>query len=209
MRFKTILDKQRQELLPRFTKLSPKFYLSGDAGLALQFGHRKSVDFDFFIKEPFDTQALLEDLNTKVFSGIPVLPIQEAENTLDILLDSTVKVSFLRYRYPLVFKLIKTDYFMVADYRDIGAMKLIAAAQRASQKDYFDLYYILQSISLSELFEIAQKKYPSFNPVIYLKALTYFDDCDADSPMVIDQRLTFDKVKKTLSDEAYRLFENL
>jgi hypothetical protein len=182
MHFETILDQPRQELLPFFKKLPLKFYLSEGTGLALQFGHRKSVDFDFFIKESFDTQTLLEDLSTDVFTGIPVMPIQEAENTLDILLDSTVKVSFLRYRYPLVFKPIKTDYFMVADYRDIGAMKLIAAAQRASQKDYFDLYYILQSISLSKLFEIAQKKYPSFNPVIYLKALTYFDDCEIDPP---------------------------
>lgn len=41
-----------------------QFYLVGGTSLALQMGHRVSVDLDLFTSEPFDKSGLLELLNT-------------------------------------------------------------------------------------------------------------------------------------------------
>lgn len=209
MNFKTVLDEKRLEILPFFVHLPPTFYLSGGTALALQLKHRVSNDFDFFTAQPFDTQQLYEKLHYDIFKEYPLTIIQEAENTLDLLTKNHIKISFLRYRYPLIRPLHNTPYFQVADYLDIGASKLVAITQRATQKDYFDIYYLLEKSSLKELFETAQKKYPVFNPVIYLKALTYFDDCDTTAPDLLAKQVDFEEVQRVLTSEATALFDEL
>jgi predicted nucleotidyltransferase component of viral defense system len=51
----------------------------------------------------------------------------------------------------LINNLIKTVFFDLANYKDIAAMKLWAIQKRATNKDYVDLYYILQKIDLEDL----------------------------------------------------------
>src|SRR3989344_955285 len=46
--FYDILDKKRIEILSFFNLFKDRFYLAGGTGLALQIGHRDSIDFDFF-----------------------------------------------------------------------------------------------------------------------------------------------------------------
>ncbi|MGK5094988.1 nucleotidyl transferase AbiEii/AbiGii toxin family protein [Deltaproteobacteria bacterium TL4] len=203
-----ILDTKRQALLPYFSKLPQQFYLAGGTGLALQFGHRISDDFDFFCAEPFDTQDLYATLTQDVFTDINLTIIQEAKNTLDVLTDSKVKLSFIRYRYHLLYELINTEHFPIADYHDIAAMKLIACAQRATQKDYIDLYVLLEHLSLKDIFTVAAQKYPDFNLIIYLKSLTYFDDCDDTPVHMLRADISVDAVKQRLTQEAYKLFDD-
>ncbi|MCP4754752.1 MAG: nucleotidyl transferase AbiEii/AbiGii toxin family protein [Proteobacteria bacterium] len=209
MQFDTILDEDRLEILPNFKNLPEEFYLSGGTALALQLGHRISVDFDFFSSRVFDTQQLYEKLSYDVFKGNSLTIVQEAENTLDILTDKQVKISFLRYRYKPIYPLIQTPFFKIADVLDIGASKLIAIAQRASQKDFFDLYFILKRVSLETLFDAGARKYPTFNPILYLKALTYYDDCDSTTPRLVLENVGFDEVKRVLTREAQALFTKL
>ncbi len=209
MYFDTVLDPDRIKLLPLLKDIPSHFYLSGGTGLSLQLGHRISVDFDFFTPNYFDTQQLIQQLTNTVFKDQSLMVIQEAENTLDLIINSNIKFSFFRYPYPLIFQAIQSDYFQVADYRDIAASKMIAIAQRATQKDYFDVYYLLKKQTLRQIFDIAKKKYPHFNPIIYLKALSYFDDCDTASPTVVDKTLTFDKVKEFLVKKSKSTFEEI
>lgn len=58
-----ILPSNQQELLPYLTPLKQCWYLAGGTALALQIGHRESVDFDFFCEESFDTKALFASLS--------------------------------------------------------------------------------------------------------------------------------------------------
>jgi len=51
----TVLDARRTKLLPALRSLKGAFYLAGGTGLALQLGHRISVDFDFFTDQHFDS----------------------------------------------------------------------------------------------------------------------------------------------------------
>ena len=209
MRFDNVLNQAGLQVLPYFKKLPEGFYLSGGTALALQIEHRISIDFDFFSPQSFDTQKLFTMLSFEIFGDLKLTIIQEAENTLDVLTANQVKISFLTYRYPTVYPLIQTPYFKVADQLDIGASKLVAITQRSSQKDYFDIFFILQQFSLEKLFEVAEKKYPTFNPVLYLKALSYFEDCDPTTPQLVSTTVSFDEVKQELTTEAQTLFKKL
>lgn len=45
----------------------------------------------------------------------------------------------MTYRYPLLREVTETEYFTLADIRDIGCMKLSAITSRSVLKDYVDL----------------------------------------------------------------------
>lgn len=87
-------------------KLPPHFYLVGGTALALQLGNRISDDFDFFCDNAFDTHELYTTLTQDIFTDGQLKIIQESANTLDILNESQVKLSFIRYRYKLIYSLI-------------------------------------------------------------------------------------------------------
>jgi len=154
-----ILNDKRQTILPLLKKFSfDGFYLAGGTGLALQLGHRDSIDFDFFKEGDFDTTFLIE------------------KNTVSCLIDDSIQLSFFGYRHSLLQPLIKTEHFDIASIVDIGCMKLSAITSRYVEKDYIDLYFILQNVSLSDLLENFIKKYPNFDKTLILKSLVYFDD---------------------------------
>lgn len=191
------MDKQRCDLLPLLAELSrDRFYLAGGTGLALQLGHRDSIDFDFFTKKDFDTIELRQDIE-QVFQGHGVKITQEKKNTISCLVDSTVQLSFLGYAYSLQRPLLQTEHFPIASIEDIAGMKLSAITARSLEKDYVDLYYILQHHSLKELMAISQKKHPSLDFALVLKSLVYFDDI-AHEPIMFKEgnEVTLEKLRE-------------
>ena len=72
-----------------------------------------------------------------------------------------VGISFFRLEhYPLIFPTFDLEGIKIASVEDIGAMKLAAIIDRGNRKDLVDLYFILQEVSLEEVFQTAAKKYP-------------------------------------------------
>jgi Nucleotidyl transferase AbiEii toxin, Type IV TA system len=137
-----ILDAKRKEILPLFQTVTDwGYYLAGGTALALILGHRDSIDFDFFIPEPIDT-ALLYKKCEELFSEHKLLRTQEEPNTLGLLIDNEIRLSFMTYNYPLVTPLTATEYFSLASLTDIGCMKISAITSRNVYKDYVDLYFM-------------------------------------------------------------------
>lgn len=202
--FYDILDERRQALVPLFVALKDEFYLAGGTGLALQIGHRDSIDFDFFIKRPIDT-AILEHQLQDIFSGHLVVKVQEERDTLGIIVDERVKMSFMTYPYELVDTFVSDAHFSIASIRDIGCMKCSAITHRSTTKDYIDLYFILKRISIAQLIEDIQKKFPTLDINLVLKSMVYFDDI-VDEPIMFkrDQTVSFDTVKSFLRKEVER-----
>jgi hypothetical protein len=133
------------ELLPALAPLQEmQFYLAGGTALALFFGHRKSIDFDFFTSKEIDTQTLFQQCLT-LFTGFEVKKIFEEKNTLYIIVND-VKISFITYDYKNIGALVESQYLSLASIEDIGAMKLSAIQNRATNKDYVDLYIIIKKI---------------------------------------------------------------
>jgi len=186
-----ILDKKRQEILPLFKIFFQNFYLAGGTALALQLGHRTSIDFDFFTRKEFSPDILLQKIKT-IFKNYNPTAIQMEKNTLTVVVNE-VKLSFFYYPYLLLEKLKDEQYLRLASIKDIGCMKLSAIVSRATNKDYVDLYYILQSIALRDLLRGARKKFPELDENLILKSLLYFQD-------IKQEKINFvDKEKKSLA----------
>lgn len=170
-----ILDKERQKILPLLSSFKDEFYLAGGTALALHLGYRDSIDFDFFSKSHFSTEILFKKIK-EVFDGRDILKIQEEKDTLTILIDKKIKISFFHYQYDLIKPLIESDFLRLASIEDIGCMKLSAIVSRSFLKDYVDLYWILQRITLADLLNYNQKKHSDLETNLVLKSLVYFDD---------------------------------
>lgn len=203
--FYDILDKKRLELLPIFKNFKNDFYLAGGTALALQIGHRDSIDFDFFKEGEIDTQKLFDDLKES-FAKHHLLKTQEEWNTLSLIVDDSVKLSFFGYKYKLIEELVTEENLNLASAEDIGCMKFSAITGRASNKDYIDLYYILQNIQLADLLEKAAEKLPDLDRNLILKSLVYFEDVNLEPIMFKNNNhVDFAEVKKFLVEKVKEL----
>ena len=194
--FYNILDKQRQGILPLFKLFKDDFYLAGGTALALQLGHRDSIDFDFFSPKDIDTEKLFKKIKV-VFAEFKILKIQEEKNTLSVIIDDNIKLSFFTYKYPLLKELIVERYLDLASIEDIACMKLSAIVSRSTEKDYVDLYFILHKFSLVKLLDLAQKKFSELDVNLIIKSLIYFDDIVEESiKFKNDNQISLSEIKK-------------
>lgn len=192
-------------MLPLFENFKDNFYLAGGTSLALQIGHRDSVDFDFFRREGIYPKNLFEELRD-VFKGHAIVKIQEEKNTLTVLIDDSIKLSFFTHAYPLIRDTLQEEYLTLASIEDIACMKLSAITGRASNKDYIDLYFILEFFSLQDILGFAQEKYPELDRNLLLKSLVYFDDITEEKILFKNNKeISFDDVKKRLQREVKAL----
>lgn len=92
---------------------------------------------------------------------------------------------------------------------DIAPIKLKAIVQRGSKKDFFDIYYILQDMSLSTLLELYKSKFNQNEIFHVIKSLSYFEDAESDfNPIVYDPKIDWNTIKENLKIELNR-FTNL
>lgn len=166
--------------------LTEGFYLAGGTALTIRYGHRHSEDFDFFTfpSYRFNLGLLVEKL-----TNMPTEIVSIKEGTLTFLMEG-VKFSFFSYPYPLLEEpefLEDLGVYLAKD-RDILSMKAIAIAQRGSKKDFFDLWFLINKneVSISSIVEDLKHKYKNYNPGIFLKALTYFEDAEKEANPQID-----------------------
>jgi len=178
--------------LQRISALT-SFYLAGGTGLALHIGHRRSVDLDFFSREPFDPEAILGKVEE--LEGLKVLA-RDVE-TLHLTLGET-KVSFLGHHYPLLFPCNTLFDVNLADPRDIACMKISAIAGRGSKRDFIDLYVVSKHQELEQFLAWFKEKYARANYSIehVLKSLTYFEDAEKDPMPDMLVNLTWEGVKQ-------------
>jgi hypothetical protein len=178
------------------------FYLAGGTGLAIQFGHRLSLDLDFFSLEHFDEEALLQRAQ-----DLPEFALTlKAPYTIHAVIGKT-KVSFLGYAYPVLFP---STFFLgvaIADPRDIACMKVSAIAGRGSKRDFVDLYVCAKRFGLAEILRMFSEKYArtQYNRVHLLKSLTFFNDAEKDPMPNMLVPLDWEKVKQFFLAEVPRL----
>lgn len=200
-----ILDENRKSILPLFQEFKKDFYLAGGTALVLHLGHRDSVDFDFFSSEDINTRKLFDRL-IEIFKGHKIVKIQEEENTLGLIIDDEIKLSFMSYKYDLLGDTQDEGFLKLASVIDIGCMKLSAITSRSTLKDYVDLYFILNDIRLVDLLKFAGQKFPNLDMNLILKSLIYFDDVD-ETPIMFKhgKDISFEKIKKYLEVEVRKI----
>ncbi len=201
------LPKAQQEIWPHLKPaIDLGFVLYGGTAIALQLGHRESVDFDFFTEKKLDKNAIYENL---AFLHNSIV-LQDEPNTLSVLYKNaeqkTVKFSFFgnlsigRYKEPLT---TEDGTLLVASLDDLMATKLKVVMQRIETKDYRDIAAMLQhGVSLTRGLNIANKMFePTFSPVHCLKTLQYFEGGDL--------HLLTQNEKQTLKNSVHSIIKNL
>jgi hypothetical protein len=197
-----ILPKAQQEIWPLLIPAPGlSFVLYGGTAVALYFGHRVSVDFDFFRTEPLKKK----DIETSFTFMRDARTIQEDENTLVLIApmhSGPVKVSFSgglaigRINEPLQ---TKDEMVLVASPEDLLVTKLKAIMDRAEAKDYRDIAVMLSAgISLEKALGAFAKMYGK-DPGPPLRAMGFFKDGDLASLPKSDQdilRKTRDRVSE-------------
>ena len=177
--------------------------MAGGTALALQINHRTSIDFDFYVQKHFDAKRLTDEIEN-VFKDSARITLREKDTVFVNI--SGVDCSFFWYKYPLIEKTGNVMGIEVASCQDIAAMKLIAISHRPVKRDYIDIYYLLKSYSLMEMFSFVDKKYPNFDQYFAFRALTYFEDIGERekkrSIKVLDKGYSWEKVKKKIFEEV-------
>jgi len=182
-----------------------RFYLAGGTALALQIGHRRSVDFDFFSA----TDELDERSRNEIISGVSLFPTQVIESVGGNLLMTvdSIRVGFFGYGYPMVDEPLRCENVALASLSDIGLMKCDALISRGSRKDFYDLYYLLKSFEFNSLLQLGEKKYPLFRdfPLMVLESMTVFDNADRDLQPEVFDYTPWEQVKRYFIDQARQL----
>jgi len=176
------------------------FYLAGGTAFALYFGHRFSIDLDWFAEKFRYTPSFRHQLEK--FGRLSI--DSESEDTFNGALDG-VKISFFEYPYPLISpkEQYKGDIYL-AGIPDIAAMKLEAVGRRGSSKDFVDVYFLLKRYSLEELLGFVRKKFANmdYNEIHLLKALTYFEDAKGTAMPKLVKPISWPEIIKTISQKV-------
>lgn len=154
-------------------------YLAGGTALALQIGHRVSVDFDFFTEKHFDSFELAGKIS-QIISGFV---LDRAEKDTLLATFEKTRFSLFFYSYPLLEKPTIFSQIQIASIKDIAAMKLAAISSRGVKRDFIDLYFIIheqKALSLKEIFELYDRKFAVLrhNKLHILRSLIYFAEAD-------------------------------
>ena len=180
MKFKReiLVEPQWQVLREIGPVITPhNFYLGGGTAIALQLGHRRSVDFDWFIADDFEPLSFAQKLREQIPSFVTE---QVSSGTLHGRL-AGVRLTFLAYHYPLLKPVVlwPAAGCELASLDDLACMKLVAVAQRGTKKDFVDIHALCRDqLPLGEMLGLYKRKYGIQDVVHLLYALTYFDDAD-------------------------------
>ena len=168
--------------------------LVGGTALALQYGHRQSIDLDFFGALPEDKDELIDMV--KRLGNVTIT--NKSKSIVQTIIDN-VKVDFVDYsRYAWIDEPIQGEGFLLASDKDIAAMKVNAIIGRGTRKDFIDLYVLLQHYSLPEIMDFYKQKYPEFSEYRALLSMTYFEDAEMqDMPKMFISTL-WDEMKSTI-----------
>lgn len=168
--------------------------LVGGTALALQYGHRQSIDLDFFGALPEDKDELVE-MTRRVGN---VLVTNRSKMIVQTVVNQ-VKVDFVDYsRYAWIDNPVQGDGFLLASDKDIAAMKVNAIIGRGTRKDFIDLYVLLQHYSLTEILEFYKQKYPEFSEYRALLSMTYFEDAEMQDMPKMFMDTPWDEMKSTI-----------
>lgn len=189
------IDNPTLELLKGLLEV-PSFknmYLAGGTSLALQIGHRKSIDLDLFGVHEMDDISIAKILSTL---GKPQL-IKKTLN-IQIYTVNGVKVDIVNYHYPWIQVACVEDQLRLAGKKDIAAMKLAAITGRSSRKDFIDIFFLLQEFSLQEMLGFYSEKYIDGSSFLVLKSLTYFDEADKEPQPFMLKEIDWKHIKHSI-----------
>lgn len=203
--FTAVLSDDAQSALAVLGKsgLLSQAYLAGGSALALQIGHRRSEDFDFFSPQEFSPIEL-----SKALSRVGKFQTTFAKGITLLGTFNEVKFSYFQYNYPLLDTAITYKDVVLAQQKDIAAMKLAAIMDRGKKRDFVDLFVLTQhELSFDDMLELYDRKYHALENNLFslIRAINYFDEADTTEMPNMLIPLSWENVKKFFIAESMRL----
>ncbi len=198
------LTEKAKEILPALRNFN-NFYLAGGTALALQIGHRISVDFDLFSEKEIDKNLFPEV--SKIFYGNGITLSVNNSDELTVFIDG-LKITFLKYPFPLIFDLVDYEGIGLLSVKEIAATKAYTINRRGSLKDYTDLFFIVSKkhATLEEIIEISGKKYDDeFNARLFLEQLVYFKDIEEAEIEFLKESVTKKEIEAFFAEEIKKI----
>lgn len=195
---KEILTKEQNELLDLVKVFSKNFYLVGGTAIALQLGHRRSIDFDLFTEKALRPKLLLDKIQKDKVKIQRVFVRTESELTLII---NSVKMTFYNFPFSVPTKVQFEKYISMPDLLDLAAMKAFALGGRGKWKDYVDLFCLLsEHFSIEQVSKRAEELFQeSFNERLFREQLIFFNDIDYSEDVIwIREPIPKEKIKSGL-----------
>jgi len=202
--FEQVLSKNAKKSLATLGEsgLLRDAYLAGGTALALQIGHRISVDLDFFTSKEFNGNIFVRKLKKL----IPDFQLERMAAGTVLGNINKIRFSFFFYDYLLLFKKHNLSGIKIADIKDIAPMKIAAISDRGTKRDFIDLYFIIKMekiLSLDEILRLYDKKFGLLkqNKIHILKSLCYFDDAEQEPMPKMLKDVSWKEVKKFFEEE--------
>ena len=197
MLHKETIDAATLELLKRLMgdERLQGFVLVGGTSLALQMGHRISVDLDMFTEKEFEADELREYLERNYHLQTDYLAFATVKGEID-----GVQVDCITHAYPWLKPFVLEEGIRLASLEDICAMKLNAIAGNGTRiKDFVDVAHLSSVFSLQQMLDFYEEKYNA-NPLMPLKGIVYFADINKNAPvkMANGKSLNWKMIEKRL-----------
>jgi hypothetical protein len=189
---------KRLQAIPQFAD----FRLVGGTALALQIGHRKSVDLDLFGQTRLEISEFEDYIREAGISDVK--QYNRTKYIVQFFIEG-IKTDIVNYKYDWIAPAVVDEAVVMADVKDIAAMKLSAIIGRGRKKDFIDMFFLLKTFSLKELIGFYRQKYSDNLLFALLRSLTYFEDAEQDAmPEMLIPTDWFD-VKDKISAEVKKI----
>ena len=168
--------------------------LVGGTSLALQYGHRRSVDLVFFGMTTEDVDELtdmMRECSKDLVKG-------SCTKRIKTYFLNGVKVDVVNYDYKWIDDVVEGGGLRLASPKDIAAMKVNAVMGRGTKKDFIDVYFLLQHYSFDELIKFYLQKYTDGSEYRALLSMSYFADADPQPMPYMYQQVDWETIKNEI-----------
>lgn len=174
-----------------------QFQLVGGTALALQFGHRISIDLDLFSTIPFDNETIINALILNFKSRFQLS--SRLENKLGVFgyIDG-IKVDICNHPSLMVDDILVIEGVRMWSAKEIAAAKVNAVSRRATKKDFWDIDLLLETFSINEIAEFYRKKYLPMLAIGVAQMLVYFEEAENSPDPVCLRGKSWDKIKSNI-----------
>ena len=199
-----ILSIEQIKLLPLVKNFYREFYMVGGTAIALQIGHRRSIDFDLFKNKPIRPKAIISKISD---SGLTYAVTRRVTEQLNVTIYD-VKFTFYEYPFRIETPLNFESVIKLPELIDLAAMKAYALGRRSKWKDYVDIYFLLRDhFSIEQISTKASLIFGQlFSPKQFRSQLSYFADINYSEPVeYLVSAPSDDEIKQFLIDKAIEI----
>jgi Nucleotidyl transferase AbiEii toxin, Type IV TA system len=178
-----------------------EFRMVGGTAIALQLGHRKSIDIDLFSNEKVDLRKAAQALKDS-FPEIPHVTL--TENNLSVVIRGIKLDIYHDWSIPFKKPLVIENDIRIAALEDLAAFKLSAIVGRREKKDYIDLFFLFKSLNSDKVLSDFKTYEPLLSDKSLLFALTEVDSAQENKSAMPDMLIDFDwnELKNNLKEVA-------